>query len=175
MVNPSPPPPPKRASILSAVWLDVWIISVVNGRAGYNRIGVSAADVLGERRVCVSPPEGKCTVHPILSRPVCRLLAEWSRVHYTLLAYFFFFFFISTKSRRGYNFHCNLSLCVSVCLSVCLWVCMSACEQNFNRTDAPILTQFSQNDCLPNWLVPNCIWWSWVKGQGHCDVIFILS
>ena len=60
--------------------------------------------------------------------------------------------------------YCHRSL--SVCLSG------SACEQNSSQTDEPIWTL---NGCLPHWLEPYWIWWPWVKGQDHSDVIPIFS
>ena len=75
-------------------------------------------------------------------------------------------YYTSTKSWRGYIF-------TSVCLCVCLCVCVSgiSCEQNSSRTDAPIWTRFSLNGCFLHWLGPYWIWWPWIKGQGHGDVI----
>ena len=76
---------------------------------------------------------------------------------------------------EGLYFHCSLSVCLCVC--VCLSVCLSgnSCEQNSSRTDAPIWTRFSLNGCFPHWLGPYWIWWPWVKGKGHSDVIPIFS
>ena len=75
-------------------------------------------------------------------------------------------FYTSTKSWRGYIF-------TAVCLCVCL--SRNSCERNSSRTDAPIWTRFSLNGCFYHWLGPYWIWWPWVKGQGHSDVIPIFS
>ena len=83
---------------------------------------------------------------------------------------------------RGYIFTLVcLFVCLSVCLSVCLCVCMCvyvsgySCEQNSSQTDKTIWTRFSPNGCLLHWLEPYWIWWLWLKGQGHSDVIPIFS
>ena len=83
-------------------------------------------------------------------------------------------FYTSTKSWRGYIF---TPVCLCVCVSVCLSVCVSGtfCEQNSSRMNAPIWTRFSLNGCFSDWLGPYWIWWPWVKGQGHSDVIPIFS
>ena len=80
--------------------------------------------------------------------------------------------FTPPRNRGGVIFSLQF-VCVWVCVSVC--VSNFSCEQNSSRTDAPIWTRFSLNGCLPHWLGPYWIWWPWVKGQGHSDVISIFS
>ena len=74
---------------------------------------------------------------------------------------------------EGLYFHCSLSVCV--CVSVCVSVRLNSCEQNSNRTDEPIWTQFSLNGCLEHWLKPYWNWWPWSEVQGHSDSISIFS
>ena len=58
--------------------------------------------------------------------------------------------YTSTKSCGG-NVLTSICVCVCVyvcvCVCVCVWlsVCLYICEQNADRTDAPIWTQFSLN------------------------------
>ena len=85
----------------------------------------------------------------------------------------FFIFLHLHEIVEALYFHFSLSVCLCVCLCVC--VSGTSCEQNSSRTDAPIWMQFSLNGCFPHWLKPYWIWWPWVKGQGHSDVIPIFS
>ena len=75
------------------------------------------------------------------------------------ISYIFFFlssiFFTPPRNRVGVIFSLKF-VCVPVCVSG------TSCEKNFSQTDAPIWTQI--------W-----IWWPWVKGQGHIDVMPIFS
>ena len=86
------------------------------------------------------------------------------------------YLFTPPRNRGGVIFSLQF-VCVSVCLCVCVCVCVSgtSCEQNSSRTDPPIWTRFSLNGCFPHWLRPYWIWWPWVKGQGHSDVIPVFS
>ena len=71
---------------------------------------------------------------------LCARQFYWVSINYTF-----------TKLWRGYIFTA-VCLCVCVCPCVCVCVCVSVSEQNSSRTDAPILTRFSLNGCLPYWL-----------------------
>ena len=83
-------------------------------------------------------------------------------------------FITPPRNRGGVIFPMQfVSVCLSVC--VCVFVSDSACEQNSSRTDAPIWTLFWLNGCLSHWLKADWNCWPWVKGQGHSDVISILS
>ena len=70
------------------------------------------------------------------------------------------------RNRGGVIFSLQF-VCVSVCLSVC--VSDSTCEQNSDRTNASIWTQFSLN----GWLGPYWNWWPWGQGHSGSKIIFI--
>ena len=76
--------------------------------------------------------------------------------------------FFTISSWRGYIF-------ITVCLCVYLVICLYASEQNSSWTDAPIRTPLSLNGSLPHWIGPYRNSWSWVKGQGHSDLIVPFS
>ena len=85
------------------------------------------------------------TTHGQNHRPFFFFLKKW------LLQYRRFNIVTPPRNRRGVIFSLQF---VYVCVSVCLCVCVScsACEQNSNRTDAPIWIWFSPNGCLLHWL-----------------------
>ena len=83
----------------------------------------------------------------------------------------FLLHFTPPRNRGGVIFSLQF-VYVSVCVRVFL---IFSCEQNYSRMDVPIWTRFSLNGYLPHWLKPYWNWWPWVKGQGHGDVLLIIS
>ena len=133
---------------ISFVWRSLWYSFVIQLQRGY-----------------FFPPILICDGRTIKYLFVCLNTKRDLHSYYYLPNYY-----TSTKSWRGYIF-------TSVCLCVCVSVCVSnfSCEQNSSQTDAQIWTRFSLNGCFLHWLKPYWIWWPWVKGQGHSDVIPVLS
>ena len=85
------------------------------------------------------------------------------------------FFLTPPRNRGGVIFSLQF-----VCVSVCLCVCLSVCPTRLvNKIPAERMHRFARcfllNGCFPHWLGPYWIWWPWVKGQDHSDVIPIFS